>query len=59
MQRRKRLITHMMINVSAKMVHCNGFRATFLLLKLQKNTISTYLAILSSYNLRNLPLSRS
>jgi len=48
MQRRKRLLTHMTINASAKMLHCNGFRATFLLLKLQKNTISTYLATLSS-----------
>lgn len=45
MQRRKRLLTHMTINASAKMFHCKGFRATFLLLKLQRNTISTYQAI--------------
>lgn len=59
MERKKRLITHMTINASAKMFHCNGFRATFLLLKLQKKTISTSKAVSSSFNLRNLPLSSS
>ena len=59
MQRRKQLFTHMTINASPKMFHCNGFRATLLLLKLQKTTISTYLAISSSNNLRTRPLSSS